>query len=93
MRAGHIKSGEYDFALDQVTQVWQSGSIITGLLMDVTTNALKADAELSEIEVLSTFQAGGVDCTVRLKVAAPVISASLFARFKSLDSENSLKSP
>lgn len=87
---GILKASEYDFALDQVTQVWQSGSIITGLLMDVTANALRADSELSEIEGIVNVSGEAewtVEEAVRLKVAAPVISASLFARFKSLDGE------
>lgn len=85
-----LRKSEYDLQLDQVTQVWQSGSIITGLLMDVTAEALKKDAELSAIEGIVNVSGEAewtVEEAVRLKVSAPVISASLFARFKSLDKE------
>ncbi len=85
-----LRESEFDFELDQVAQVWQSGSIITGLLMDVTADALKKDGTLSAIEGIVNVSGEAewtVEEAVRLKVAAPVISASLFARFKSLDKE------
>lgn len=85
-----LKQSEYGFRLDQVAEVWREGSIISGLLMDVTAKALEKEPELSSLEgVVNT--SGEADWTiqeaVRLHVSAPVIAASLFARFKSTDTE------
>jgi len=85
-----LRQSEFGFKLDEVTQVWAGGSIISGLLMSVMAEALKKEPDLNSIE--GVVSASGeadwtVDEAVRLRVSAPVISASLFARFKSMDIE------
>lgn len=85
-----LRKSEFGFSLDEVTRVWKKGSIISGLLMDVTAEALRKEPDLASIE--GVVSASGeadwtVDEAVRLRVSAPVIAASLFARFKSMDTE------
>lgn len=83
-----LNQSEYEFELDQVAKVWKDGSIISGLLMDVTANALKKDPELSSLEGIVNAS-GEADWTiqeaVRLRISVPVIAAALFARYKSMD--------
>ncbi len=85
-----LRQSEFEFQLDQITEVWQEGSIISGLLMDVTAEALRKEPELASVEGIVSAS-GEADWTiqeaVRLKVSAPVIAASLFARYKSMDAE------
>ena len=76
--------------LDKVTAVWQRGSIVSGLLMDMTAASLAREPDLQSIEGI--VAASGEDNwtvneAVRLGVAAPTIAAALFARFKSQDRE------
>lgn len=85
-----LRQSEYEIELDKVAKVWQEGSIISGLLMDVTANALAKDPELSRLEGIVNVS-GEADWTVeeaiRLKVSTPVIATSLFVRYKSMDTE------
>ena len=76
--------------LDKVTAVWQRGSIVSGLLMDMTAASLAREPDLQSIEgiVAASGEANWtVNEAVRLGVAAPTIAAALFARFKSQDRE------
>lgn len=85
-----LRQSEFGFKLEDVTKVWQGGSIISGLLMDVMNEALTREPDLKSIEGIVSASGEAdwtVDEAVRLRVAAPVISASLFARFKSMDVE------
>jgi len=86
-----IRECEFDYELDQVADVWRNGSIISGLLMDVTADALAKDPDLDSLRgIVST--SGEADWTlqesIRLKVATPVIAAALYARYKSQDTEH-----
>ena len=76
--------------LDKVTAVWQRGSIVSGLLMDMTAASLAREPDLQSIEgiVAASGEANWtINEAVRLGVAAPTIAAALFARFKSQDAE------
>ena len=76
--------------LDKVTAVWQRGSIVSGLLMDMTAASLAREPDLQSIEgiIAASGEANWtVNEAVRLGVAAPTIAAALFARFKSQDRE------
>jgi 6-phosphogluconate dehydrogenase len=76
--------------LDKVTSVWQKGSIVSGLLMDMTAAALAKEPDLASIEgiVAASGEANWtVQEAVRLGVSAPVIATALFTRFKSQDRE------
>lgn len=85
-----LKASEYDVDFELVSKVWSNGSIIEGLLMRLMHEAFKADGDLSEI-IGKVDASGEADWTlqeaVRLKVSAPVITQSLFARYKSKDDE------
>ncbi|HYZ64287.1 MAG TPA: decarboxylating 6-phosphogluconate dehydrogenase, partial [Acetobacteraceae bacterium] len=72
--------------LPDVAEVWRRGSVISSWLLDLTAMAL------AENETLSNFQGGvadsgegrwTVEAAVEEAVPVPVLSASLFARFRS----------
>ena len=76
------------FTIDvaDVAEVWRRGSVVSSWLLDLTAIAL------AENETLSNFQGGvadsgegrwTVEAAVEEAVPAPVLSASLFARFRS----------
>jgi 6-phosphogluconate dehydrogenase len=89
----HHKSSEelpeaerFTLNLTDVSEVWRRGSVISSWLLDLTAMALV------ENETLSNFQGGvadsgegrwTVEAAVEEAVPAPVLSASLFARFRS----------
>lgn len=85
-----MRHGPIPLALDRVAEVWRHGSIVSGLLMDMTAAALAREPGLESIEgiVAASGEANWtVEEAVRQGVAAPVISAALYARFKSQDRE------
>ena len=76
------------FTIDtaDVAEVWRRGSVVSSWLLDLTAMAL------AENDTLSNFQGGvadsgegrwTVEAAVEEAVPAPVLSASLFARFRS----------
>lgn len=85
-----LKASAFDLDFELVSKVWSNGSIIEGLLMRLMHEAFKADGTLSDI-VGKVDASGEADWTlqeaIRLKVSAPVITQSLFARYKSKDDE------
>ncbi|MBS7528033.1 decarboxylating 6-phosphogluconate dehydrogenase [Fusibacter paucivorans] len=83
-----LKASEYDLDFELVSKVWSNGSIIEGLLMRMMHQAFSESQSLEGI--LGKVDASGeADWTLaealRLKVSAPVITQSLFARYKSKD--------
>lgn len=83
-----LKASQYDLDFEKVSKVWSNGSIIEGLLMRLMHEAFREDANLDEI-IGRVDASGEADWTleeaIRLKVSAPVITQSLFARYKSKD--------
>lgn len=83
-----LKASQYDLDFERVSKVWSNGSIIEGLLMRLMHEAFREDANLDGI-IGRVDSSGEADWTleeaIRLKVSAPVITQSLFARYKSKD--------
>lgn len=76
----------FDYDYERVAKVWNHGSVIRSWLMELTENAFKKDRELDGIK--GTVHSSGeglwtVQEALDLKVAAPVITESLMARFRS----------
>lgn len=83
-----LYESEYDMDLYEIARVWQSGSIISGLLMNTATEALKKDEALSNIEGEVSFSGEAdwaLEEAIKLKVSIPVITTALFSRYKSKD--------
>lgn len=80
--------------VDDVTETfnsWRAGTVIRSWLLDLLTEAIKADPGLDSIEGYAADSGEGrwtVEAAVELGVAAPAIAAALFARFVSQDEES-----
>ncbi|PKM37922.1 MAG: 6-phosphogluconate dehydrogenase (decarboxylating) [Gammaproteobacteria bacterium HGW-Gammaproteobacteria-10] len=76
----------YDFKVDDVAEVWRRGSVIGSWLLDLTAQALAEDPELSQYSGYVTDSGEGrwtVQAAVEEAVSAEVLTAALFARFRS----------
>lgn len=76
----------FDLDLTDIAEVWRRGSVITSWLLDLTAEALAKDGQLSSFggEVADSGEGRWtIDAAVEEAVPAPVLAASLFARFRS----------
>jgi len=76
----------YDFDLADVAEVWRRGSVVTSWLLDLSATALLEDPELSAYSGFVHDSGEGrwtILTAVEEAVPADVLSASLYARFRS----------
>ncbi len=81
-----LEKSEFDFDYRQIAQVWNYGSVIRGWLMELTQRVFEEDASLESIKGVIHSSGEGlwtVEEALRLKVPAPVITDSLFVRYRS----------
>ena len=72
--------------LEQISKIWQHGSVVRSWLLDLAVAALEEDGDLSALTSYVDDSGEGrwtVQESVDLGVPAPVITASLQARFRS----------
>jgi 6-phosphogluconate dehydrogenase len=72
--------------LHAVAEAWRSGSVVRSWLLDLIADGLDRDPQLSRIKGYVEDTGEGrwtVDTAIEEAVPAPVIAASLFARFRS----------
>jgi len=85
--SGDLPSGErYDLDLADVAEVWRRGSVISSWLLDLTSMALAENPALAGYlgEVADSGEGRWtINAAVEEAVAAPVLSAALYARFRS----------
>jgi len=77
---------QYQLDIAAVAEVWRHGSIISSRLLDLTAEALEADAALEQFGGRVSDSGEGrwtVQAAVEIGVPAYVLSASLFSRFES----------
>jgi 6-phosphogluconate dehydrogenase len=82
-----------EFALDlhEVAEIWRVGSVVRSWLLDLTSDALKTDADLAAIAPYVDDSGEGrwtVAEAIELGVATPVIAQALLARVRSRDVES-----
>lgn len=76
----------FDINMGDVAEVWRRGSVVASWLLDLTAIALAKSESLSEFSGKVDDSGEGrwtVEAAVDEAVAAPVITAALFARFRS----------
>jgi 6-phosphogluconate dehydrogenase len=81
-----LKSSEFDLDLAQIAEVWRHGSVVRSWLLDLVAAALAKDPNLDGVRGYVEDSGEGrwtVATAVDSAVPAPVIAASLFARFSS----------
>ena len=81
-----LRSNEFDLDLAQIAEVWRHGSVVRSWLLDLVASALSKDPDLDGVRGYVEDSGEGrwtVEAAVHRAVPAPVIAASLFARFSS----------
>jgi len=88
-----LKASPYGKTLDfsKVAHLWNQGSVVRSWLLELAERAFQKDPKLSGIRGYVEDSGEGrwtVEQAVELAVSAPVISASLFQRFRSRKSDS-----
>jgi 6-phosphogluconate dehydrogenase len=86
-----LRRSAFPIDLHQVAKVWNRGSVIRSWLLELAEQMLKEDHSLQTIQPYVEDSGEGrwtVQAAIDENVPAPVIAASLFARFESRDKEN-----
>jgi 6-phosphogluconate dehydrogenase len=76
----------YQLQLAEIAELWRRGSVVSSWLLDLAAAALSADPQLSAFRGAVADSGEGrwtVQAAVEEAVPAPVLAASLFARFRS----------
>ena len=82
----HPEHYQYDFALQDVAEVWRRGSVIASWLLDLTAAALIEDPALSKFAGRVSDSGEGrwtIKAAIDEAVPAPVLTAALYERFSS----------
>ena len=81
---------EFEIDLHRIAALWNHGSVVRSWLLELTELALRNPDQFADIRGVVADSGEGrwtVEEAVERSVAAPVITASLFARFASRDEE------
>jgi len=76
----------YQFECSEIAELWRRGSVISSWLLDLTAQALAEDPDLSNYSGYVTDSGEGrwtVQAAVEEAVSAEVLTAALYARFRS----------
>jgi 6-phosphogluconate dehydrogenase len=76
----------YDLNLADIAEVWRRGSVISSWLLDITAQALAGDPKLGKYTGAVADSGEGrwtIEAAIEEAVPADVLSAALFARFRS----------
>ncbi len=80
---------EFNLDLAEIAETWRHGSVVRSWLLDLAVDALREDPKLESLSSYVDDSGEGrwtVDTSVELAVPAPVITAALYARFRSRQS-------
>jgi 6-phosphogluconate dehydrogenase len=86
-----LQASDLDIDVRAGLQSWQHGSVVRSWLLDLLVRALEDDPVLADIAPVAADSGEGrwtVEEAIHSGVAAPVISAALFARFVSQDADD-----
>jgi 6-phosphogluconate dehydrogenase len=81
-----LKHSQFDLNMPDIAEVWRRGSVIQSWLLDLTAAALTGDAELKDYSGIVADSGEGrwtVMAAIEEAVPAEVLSAALYARFRS----------
>jgi 6-phosphogluconate dehydrogenase len=85
------KDERYQLDLPDIAEVWRRGSVIGSWLLDLTAMALAEDPKLSRYSGIVEDSGEGrwtINAAIEEAVPADVLSAALYARFRSREQEN-----
>ena len=86
-----LRRSKFNLNLHQIAKVWNHGSVVRSWLLELAEQMLREDATLQRIQPYVEDSGEGkwtVTAAIEEDCPAPVIAASLFARFESRDKEN-----
>lgn len=86
-----LEKAPFGINLHQVSDAWQYGSVIRSWLLELAVNAFKEDPKLEKLEDYVQDSGEGrwtIQAAIDLDVPVPVITASLFSRFQSRQTES-----
>jgi len=81
-----LQNAAYDFNLAEIAELWRRGSVVSSWLLDLAALALAADPQLEAFVGKVADSGEGrwtVDAAIEEEVAAQVLTAALYARFRS----------
>jgi len=81
-----MSASEYRLDLPAIAALWNQGSVVRSWLLELAADALRADPTLAHLKPYVEDSGEGrwtVEDAVDKAVPAPVITAALFARFRS----------
>ena len=81
-----MEKSPFDLDLRAISGVWQHGSVVRSWLLELAERAFSTDPHLEEIKDYVSDSGEGrwtVQAAIDFDVPAPIITASLFARFRS----------
>lgn len=85
-----MQSSDFDFEYKNIAKLWNNGSVIRGWLMELMQIAFEKDENLDEIKGVIRSNGEGLwtaQTALELQVPAPVITSSVFARFRSMQED------
>lgn len=85
-----MDSSDFDCDYKSIAKLWNNGSVIRGWLMELMQVAFEKDANLEEIKGEIRSNGEGLwtaQTALELQVPAPVITNSVFARFRSMQED------
>jgi 6-phosphogluconate dehydrogenase len=85
------KKKDFSFDLHQIAELWRHGSVVRSWLLDLTADALSADATLHGVQAHVGDSGEGrwmVAEAIEQDVPAPVITSSLLERLRSRDKDS-----
>jgi len=86
-----LEKAPFGIDLHKVSDAWQYGSVIRSWLLELAVNAFKEDPKLEKLEDYVQDSGEGrwtIQAAIDLDVPVPVITASLFSRFQSRQTES-----
>jgi 6-phosphogluconate dehydrogenase len=86
-----LKEQRFELDLPDIAEVWRRGSVIGSWLLDLTAMALAEDPKLARYAGVVDDSGEGrwtVNAAIEEAVPAEVLSAALYARFRSREQEN-----
>ncbi|MBC2851213.1 decarboxylating 6-phosphogluconate dehydrogenase [Cetobacterium sp. 8H] len=85
------KNSKYELDLSKIANLWQNGSIIESLLLDISKDIFKEDPKLENIKGYVEDSGEGrwtVEEAISERVSSPVITMALMQRFRSRQEES-----
>ncbi|GBQ68292.1 6-phosphogluconate dehydrogenase [Ameyamaea chiangmaiensis NBRC 103196] len=81
----------FDLNMADIAEVWRRGSVVASWLLDLTADAMAKNGELSEFSGQVADSGEGrwtIEAAIEESVPVPVMTASLFTRFRSRTGNN-----